>query len=600
MSDWKRGARVVLIAFAVLILQGCSLLPWSAEKKAAAAAAEAAPQISAEITGIDGELAANVLAHLSVTHKPCTISRAYLSVFEQRSQDEAIEALRALGYYAPEIDVSMESADACPHARIHVIPGPPVLFGKINIDIRGAAAGDPDFQQRIEDLGLEPGQPLNHEKYTGAKRRIESVALELGYLEGIFVKNLLRVNPEQRIADVTLAFDSGPRYRIGDISIVQDPDFLDEALIRRFLDNAAGEPYNATRVAGFHTALAQGAYFNRIDVRPKLSETVDDTIPVVVTLTPKDRHKFTTGVGASTDEGIRGRASYKNRRVNRYGHQFDVAANASLIEQRFSVGYSLPREHPVDEWLTLQTGVRRTDVDTFDAIEAQVVLSETKRRPRGWMETRFLEWNRSDFDVSSTNDATVFLAPGAKWRKSASNHDLFPTRGYSIEFEVKGAADALFSTTSFARSKLRLSSVLGLTERSRLLLRGRFGALWVDEFDQLPPSERFFAGGDNSIRGYDIDSLGPVDSSGDVIGGTQLAIISAEVDYYFTERWGMAAFVDSGNAFGGDGSATGLQTGIGLGVRWRSPIGSIRVDIAHPLDDTSNDFRLHLRIGPDL
>ena len=131
-------------------------------------------------------------------------------------------------------------------------------------------------------------------------------------------------------------------------------------------------------------------------------------------------------------------------------------------------------------------------------------------------------------------------------------------------------------------------------------MRGRLGALWAGEFDQLPPSERFFAGGDSSIRGYDIDSLGPVDASGQVIGGNKLGVISAEVDYYFTERWGFAVFVDSGNAFGGDGSSTGLQTGVGAGVRWRSPIGPIRVDIAHPLDDPSNNFRLHLRIGPDL
>ncbi len=599
MSDWKRGARVVLLAFAVLFLQACSLLPWSAEKKAEAAT-ESVPQITADISGIDGELAANVRAHLSVTNKPCTISRAYLAAFEQRSKAETEEALRALGYYEPVIEVGIEPGDACPHAQIDVTPGPPVLLGKVSIDINGPAREDDDFQRRIADLGLVPGTALNHETYTGAKRRIESVALELGYLEGLFVKSSLRVNPTRRVADVRLAFDSGPRYRIGEIAIIQEPDFLDEALIRRFLETADGEPYNASRVAGFHSALAKGSYFDRIDVRPKLSETVDNTIPVAITLTPQDRHKITTGLGASTDEGIRGRASYKNRRVNRYGHQLDVTANASLIEQRFSVGYSLPREHPVDEWLTLQTGVKRLDVDTFDSIEAQMVLSETKRRPYGWMETRYLEWSRADFDVSSTNDASIFLAPGAKWRKSAFNHDLFPTRGYSIEFEVKGAADALFSTTSFARSKVRLSSILGITERSRLLLRGRLGALWVDEFDQLPPSERFFAGGDNSIRGYDIDSLGPVDSSGQVIGGTRLGIISAEVDYYFTERWGFAAFIDTGNAFGGDGSSTGLQTGVGIGARWRSPIGPIRVDLAHPLDDTSNDFRLHLRIGPDL
>ena len=101
------------------------------------------------------------------------------------------------------------------------------------------------------------------------------------------------------------------------------------------------------------------------------------------------------------------------------------------------------------------------------------------------------------------------------------------------------------------------------------------------------------------MRGYDIDSLWPVDADNEVIGGSYLTVFSAEVEHYFTESWGFAAFVDSGNAFGGEGSSTGFQTGIGVGLRWRTPVGPIRVDIAHPLDDASNDFRLHLRIGPE-
>jgi translocation and assembly module TamA len=191
------------------------------------------------------------------------------------------------------------------------------------------------------------------------------------------------------------------------------------------------------------------------------------------------------------------------------------------------------------------------------------------------------------------------VTPGFTWHRTVANDELFPTRGYDVTLEIKGAAEQVFADTSFASSLLSVGWVRGLPWRSRILLRGSFGAIWVDEFGSLPPSKRFFAGGDNSVRGYDLESLGPVDDSNDVIGGTTLGVISAELEHYFTDTWGVATFVDSGNAYGGDGRSTGLQTGVGIGARWRSPIGPVRFDIAHPLDDPDNSFRVHLRIGPD-
>ncbi len=576
------------------------MLPNSAAKKAAALEAAQAPRVGLELSGVDGVLAQNVRAHLSLTTKPCSIPRAYLKALGERAREETQTALQAFGYYLPDIQIRIDENGDCPLANISIVPGEPVLLGNVNIEIRGPGNNDPEFREQLGSIHLSTGNVLSHSDYTSAKQLIESVALERGYLEGIFIKRELTVDPSRRIADISVVFDSGPRYALGEILINQEPAFLDEALVRRFLEVPSNDPYTAAVIGDFHRALSKSSYFNRVEVRPRLSSPTDKTIPVDITLTPRDRHGIGTGIGASTDEGIRGRFGYRNRRLNQHGHQLDVDVNASFIEQKFSTGYRMPRQYPLDEWLTIQAGVRRRDVDSFDTIETQLVISETKRRPWRWMETRFIELNREDFDVSGTDDVSSFLAPGISWRRTVTNNDLFPTRGYDVNLELKGAAEAALSDTSFARTLLSIATVYGLPLDSRALLRGRFGAMWVDEFRRLPPSERFFAGGDNSIRGYDIESLGPVDTSGDVIGGTYLGVLSAELEHYFTERWGVAAFVDSGNAFGGDGSSTGFQTGIGLGARWRSPVGPVRLDIAHPLDDVSNDFRIHVRIGPDL
>ncbi|MFT4563237.1 MAG: translocation and assembly module TamA [Gammaproteobacteria bacterium] len=600
MTYWIGARRIVLLMSVLLLLEACALLPNSAAKKIAALEAAQAPRIGLELNGVDDALAENVRAHLSISSKPCTVSRAYLRALGERATEETEKALQAFGYYAPEIQVAIEEIGVCPIAKINITPGEPVLLGRVDIGIRGPGESDPVFLEQLKVSGLNVGEPLNHGNYTAAKQLIESVALERGYLEGIFIKRQLDVDPSRRIANIVLTFDSGPRYSLGEILINQEPDFLDESLVRRFLEYSTGEPYLAASIGGFHRALSKGSYFNRVEVRPRLSSPRSETIPIDITLTPRDRHSVTSGVGASTDEGIRGRFGYQNRRLNHYGHQLDVSANASFIEQKFSTSYRIPRDHPVDEWLSLQAGIRRRDVDTFTTIESQFIVSETKRRPRGWMETRFIEFNREDYDVSATEDVSSFLAPGISWRRTVTNNALFPTRGYDVNFELKAAAEPALSDTSFARGLLSLASVYGLPINSRALVRGHFGALWVDDFKVLPPSERFFAGGDSSIRGYDIDSRGPVDASGDVIGGTYLGVVSVELEHYFTDAWGIATFVDSGNAFGGDGSSTGFQTGVGVGVRWRSPVGPVRLDIAHPLDDDNNDFRLHIRIGPDL
>jgi translocation and assembly module TamA len=179
--------------------------------------------------------------------------------------------------------------------------------------------------------------------------------------------------------------------------------------------------------------------------------------------------------------------------------------------------------------------------------------------------------------------------------------------GYSLNLLARAAKKDLLSDTDFFQLRADAKWIHALGERQRLILRGTAGTSWVGDFDALPPDLRFFAGGDRSIRGYGYQAIGPrrevVNRNGEikqqVVGGEQLLVGSAEIEHYFKPKWGVAAFVDAGDAF--SDTDFKLKVGAGVGLRWRSPLGMVRVDVGVPLRDRhANGVQLHLVIGPDL
>jgi translocation and assembly module TamA len=170
--------------------------------------------------------------------------------------------------------------------------------------------------------------------------------------------------------------------------------------------------------------------------------------------------------------------------------------------------------------------------------------------------------------------------------------------GYRLGIDLRGATESLASDTSFLQLRINSKWIHSFGSKTRVLARSRLGTTSIDELVELPASVRFFAGGDRSVRGYEYESLGPVDADGNVIGGSHLIDASIEFDYLFKDQWSVGAFVDTGSAFNDDDIH--WSTGIGVGIRWYSPVGPIRLDFAHPLDDPENDLRVHISLGPDL
>jgi translocation and assembly module TamA len=549
-----------------------------------------------KLDGIDGPLAANVLAHMSLDEEPCDAPRWRVEQQQQTAPLRIREALEAFGYYSPKIEANVEFAADCWHSTFKVVPGEPVLLRNVTVDVTGAAAADGDFSGAIEHEAWRTGEPLNHGVYEGLKRRWSDLALERGYADAKFVASRIDVYPEERVADVDLRFDSGTRYTFGDVDLQQD--VLSDELARSYLPFKPGDPYDGRVLTTLYVALADSGYFQTIDVRPMDADRQAHEIPVVIALTGARRKQLSYGVGYSTDTGPRFRLSRVYRRFNERGHQFGMNAQISPVMSEFAASYRIPFGDPRKEWVAFDAGIKTEDTETSTSDSLELGARRVVVRPGNWTRTQLLTLLVEDFEVGDQTGRARLLLPGIDWTRINADNNLRPTRGSKLSIRTQFAADALGSDQDLVQTVVRGKWIWSTQNKARFIVRGELGAMAEESFEELPPSLRFFAGGDNSVRGYDFEALGPTDASGKVIGGSKLATASFEYEHPVRAKWSIATFVDSGNAF--ERGSLHAKTGAGLGTRWQSPLGPIRIDIAHPFDDPETSWRLHINLGPDL
>ena len=250
-----------------------------------------------------------------------------------------------------------------------------------------------------------------------------------------------------------------------------------------------------------------------------------------------------------------------------------------------------------DRW-RIYAQVLRADVGDADGIQYSLGAG----REDSWRGVRrrlFVNAERSSFefgDLGSQNATLIY--PGVTLSFDRLDDPQFVRRGFSLAATLQGGADAAGSVTDFVSLQLTGRGILPFGKRGRLLAAAEARVLEAGNFSALPPSQRFFLGGDRSVRGYAFQGISPENAFGDDIGGSRSLSFNLEADYRVKGNWGVAAFFDAGDV--SDGTPTNFLKGVGLGVRYRSPVGMIRIDVAHPLDDPDNDVRVHLSIGPDL
>ena len=555
------------------------------------------PIVNVLIEGLDAQLEANVRLFLSMEQQKGhpLLSEGRIRRLHNKAPQEIAAALQPYGYYRPEITSSLNQLESGEwQARYVIDPGPGIPIAEFNLTINGEIRDDPELKKLVEVHGLRVDAVFVHPQYDGFKSRLRELAAEYGYLQGKFTEARVEIDLDTYQARVYLAYESSKRYSFGEVSL--DQDVLDADFLRRYITFHQGDPYNLNLLVDLKQALNNTNYFQSVEVYSDEPRHDIREIPITVKLTPRKRNRYDIGLGFGTDTGARAKVRWFVPRVNRRGHRIDSELMVSQNGYRVGANYRVPVYNPRTDQLVYTISEEKEDTDTNDSLLRLVGVSLNHNRGE-WREILSLNYQSEEFEIANDNGTTSLLIPGVSWSRIWGPDFINVVDGLRFDIGLRGADSSFISDTNFTQLRGGVKFILSYDARNRLLLRGNFGTTHASDFDQLPSSIRFFAGGSQSVRGYSYESLGPKNKDGDVVGGRHLLTSTAEFEHYFNDNWSAAVFLDTGNAI--DSLSDDLEQGAGFGLRWKSPVGPVRIDLANSISRGKN-WRLHISIGPDL
>ncbi|KAA3652454.1 MAG: hypothetical protein DWP95_00005, partial [Proteobacteria bacterium] len=419
-----------------------------------------------------------------------------------------------------------------------------------------------------------------------------------GFLDADFRVQQVDVYPDQKAADIQLTFDTGSRYQLDDVVIEQQPEFMNPLFLRRLVGLKSGQYLHNQDLIDVRRRLVSSQYFGNISVTFGEKNTADATVPVLVKLTPGYRIDYSVGLGFTTDTGARSTFEYQHHRLNERGFQLSTKLQLAEVNKEFIARMKFPSlSNPDEKWYQTEMGYRQENNDVYEANTTKFGVSQTRLQSDQWQNINFIDLLQEDYTFGDKKGSTQLLIPGTGWTYQRVDDPLNPRYGFKAQMDFKLASESLLSDMSMVQISGRVKSILPIAKTDRLILRAEIGTTATSDFDQLPASYRYFAGGDQSVRGFDYKNLSPRNKEGELVGGKHLAVVSVEYEHRLNDKYALAVFADGGNAFTNEFE---VATGVGIGFRWFSPIGPLRVDLGVPVSDADHNFRIHLSLGPDL
>ncbi|MGK3551679.1 autotransporter assembly complex protein TamA [Klebsiella oxytoca] len=557
-----------------------------------------AANVRLQVEGLSGELEKNVRAQLStIQSDEVTPDRR----FRARVDDAIREGLKALGYYEPTIDFDLRPPPAKGRQVLiaKVTPGEPVRIGGTEVILRGGARIDRDY---LDLLNTRPaiGTILNHGDYDSFKSSLTRVALRKGYFDSEFNKSQLGVSLDRHQAFWDIDYNSGERYRFGPVTF-EGSQIRDEYL-QNLVPFKQGDYYTSQDLAELNRRLAATGWFSSVVVAPQFEKSRQTKVlPLQGVVSPRKENTVETGVGYSTDVGPRVKGTWRKPWMNSYGHSLTSSLSLSAPEQQLDFSYKVPLlKSPLEQYYLMQGGFKRTDLNDTQADSTTLAVSRYWEMSSGWQRALNLRWSLDHFTQANVTNTTMLIYPGVSVNRTRSRGGLMPTWGDSQRYSVDYSNTMWGSDINFIVMQAQDVWIRTLYDRHRFVVRGNLGWIEADNFSKVPPDLRFFAGGDRSIRGYKYKSISPKDDDGKLMGASKLATGSLEYQYNVSGKWWGAVFVDSGEAVS-DIRESNFKTGAGLGVRWQSPVGPIKLDIARPIGDKEeHGLQFYIGLGPEL
>jgi translocation and assembly module TamA len=568
------------------------------------------------------------------------------------AEERAREAMKPYGYYQPEIVSELvQVGDDRWRLNMRIKRGPVVRVAKAEVTLLGDGAAHNAFLEWQEDWPLGRGRILNQTIWQQQKNTALEIAETQGFLLARFTENVIEIDLIRNEASLSLVLDTGPQAVFGEVEFLQD--VVNPAVLSNMPRFDRGDPYSTELMEKLRLDLWATGYFTDIDVKEERQlDRSPPTVDVVASLETDTRNTYQGTIGFGTDTGLRAQAVYHRRLLTSFGHRLDLGIGYQEFDDELSVrgNYRIPRLATEREFwiadLTLRTENQDLEFKSDESDESFVKLANgnidnlflrlgklrLRDRKLGFQqiqETIFAQFLRESYDYDPGADAppeirdlsndpglghlfrdrVSTLALGIEWDWPAIRGSGFETEGHHERAWIFTSNGAWGSDRDFTQVYLssRRSYLKG--ERFKFLLRGEIGYSDANVDDlvvnvageplslsitELPNQYRFKAGGSNSVRGYGFEDLNDND-----VGSNNIITASAEVEMRILPKWSVAAFFDIGNAFN-DSDEPSLKRGIGVGVRWYSLVGAIRIDVAQALDFEGKPLRIHFTMGSPL
>lgn len=505
----------------------------------------------------------------------------------RRIQEEARTLLATEGYFSPQIEAqvpapTLDASDQDAPWVIAVTPGPQTLVEAIDIVFTGALA-DPAQADRRADLRatwtLEPESPFRSADWQAAKDALLAATTDENYPAARIAESRAEVDPERARARLHVVVDSGAFYRFGEVSVVGLKRYPEKRVLR-LLGFAPGDPFRREALLQLQAQLQTTPWFSSVSIEADPAEAVDGRVPVRVHVAEARAQRLGLGLGYSTNTGARTEVNYRHHDFFSRGWNFD---NTARVEQKSTTVKSALTLPPDGGGYRLGFDVQYDATDIQNLATERHVFGASLTRNRGSIETRTgLQWQREKRSPdAATTQIDRALTLDWRWLRRDVDDPLQPTRGNMVEFRVGGGAQQLLSERDFVRTFLRVQQwwpVDLLGPGNTLSLRGEAGVTVANSRLGIPQEFLFRAGGAQSVRGYAYNSLGVREGEA-IVGGRQLLTASAELTHWLSSAWGVAAFVDAGDA-ADSREELDPAIGAGLGLRWRTVAGPLALDLA--------------------
>ncbi|GAB3510927.1 autotransporter assembly complex protein TamA [Pseudoxanthomonas daejeonensis] len=523
------------------------------------------------------------------------------------TEREARQALEPFGYYSPTITVdSPRDANDRIVVIVRVDKGEPVRVRDSNVAILGPGGEDQYLERDLAAFRPRVGDQFDHGLYEASRDGLSRRLAERGYFDADFMEREVRVTRADFAADIDLVWDSGFRYDMGPTTFHQD--FFRPGLLDKLLTWEEGSYFHQGKLDRLRQSLVKLDYFSAIDIQPLTDQATDDLrVPIDVNLVLAKRTVYTAGVSYGSESGMGVRFGMERRYVNDRGHKLVTDLDYAQNRKNLLVQYRIPAFAWLDGWYTGAFSAYDEQTDYIDFRNVRLLASRSGELTERWTAVASIIALRErwSYDMDAATGQRLYTYSTLFYPELTGNYigvdnRLFPRHGLSASLALRTGAEGVGSDTSFVQGWSSATWFQGIGEADRLIVRGEAGATWTSDLVAMPPSLRFFAGGDRSIRGYAWREVGPRTPPPDnfALGGRYVLTGSVEYEHYFNAGpWGMAGFVDAGDAFD---DKFDPHVGVGVGARWRSPIGGVRVDIAHGLNDPDSSFQIYLSLGANL